>query len=429
MASQGDTQGGRSINVRWTKDDQDLIVEWLEKRNNKIELVNLDSYQTGNHAQAAGKMLLDSGLSSKEGVTAQKASDKIKAMIKAYKHLRALAERTGWGVNPEEHEEKAFDHGTSTIRQHLISKCKWYYQFERILHKHPNITSPYLKESGQPDRDNGTVVNNDMDGDKDGRSGKDEKKETDEETDGGEEVEKVVKLTKIRKLPGELDDLGAMSDSTEEVSQKDWPKSPNYEYFRSHPHDDTEDLVVVHENKVDPALQKGLVKSEKISKPKEKRSKRSKRQQHDDFLDNIPSNSDEERSKKIKRSKKDSALSVGDAMVEVQRLRDRQAQRDLEDRRLQFDVTQRQRDQEFGAEQRHRDQQHEAQMAQLKHQTTLQEMNLLHLQLQLEKEKNRTKDSSKSSRPRLSKTARFKQATQAESETDDASEITDLDEI
>lgn len=97
---------------------------------------------------AAGGMLIDSGLSSKEGITTQKAGK-----------LRALAERTGWGVNPNEHEKKSFGKKRLTIREQLMSECKWYYPFEQILHKHPNITSPYIEESGQPGRDHGMAAN------------------------------------------------------------------------------------------------------------------------------------------------------------------------------------------------------------------------------------------------------------------------------
>lgn len=99
----------------------------------------------------------------------------------------------------------------------------------------------------------------------------------------------------------------------------------------------------------------------------------------------------EEGSNKARRIKRNSGLGVGDAMVEVQQSRDRQAERDSETRWLRFDLAQRQRDQQFEAKQRQRDQHHTAQMAQLKHHSNLQEMILLNLQLQLEKEKNQTR--------------------------------------
>lgn len=78
MDGQGDTQSDKPSSIRWSKSDQELIVEWLETRNRKMELVNLDSYQTGNHTRAAQKMLNDFGLFSKKGVSAHKVSDKIR---------------------------------------------------------------------------------------------------------------------------------------------------------------------------------------------------------------------------------------------------------------------------------------------------------------------------------------------------------------
>lgn len=53
-------------------------------------------------------MLNDSGLSGKKGVMAQKAAEKIKFMIKAFKNIRTLAESTEWGIDLKTHDEKVF---------------------------------------------------------------------------------------------------------------------------------------------------------------------------------------------------------------------------------------------------------------------------------------------------------------------------------
>ena len=74
-------------------------------------------------------------------------------MIALYKRWRDKAEKTGWGVNVKEHDQAA-DSGSSlmTIREILISKCSYYYEFEEIMGTSPNVAPPYIVESGHPDR-------------------------------------------------------------------------------------------------------------------------------------------------------------------------------------------------------------------------------------------------------------------------------------
>lgn len=70
----------------------------------------------------------------KPGVTKEKTRDKIGNMIALYKKWRDKAEKTGWGVNVKDHNQVA-DSGSGliTIREILISKCPYYYQFEEIM--------------------------------------------------------------------------------------------------------------------------------------------------------------------------------------------------------------------------------------------------------------------------------------------------------
>lgn len=75
----------------------------------KIKASSLNGWKCATIRCVADRMLNDSGLSRKEGVMAQKAAEKIKAMIKVSKNLRALAESTEWGVDLKTHDEKAFD--------------------------------------------------------------------------------------------------------------------------------------------------------------------------------------------------------------------------------------------------------------------------------------------------------------------------------
>lgn len=81
-------------------------------------------------------------------------------MINSYKKWRTRAETTAWGINPLDHDKPANDElpGNGTIRQLLLRKCPWFYDFEDFFHDHPNMTAAYMIESGGLDRENGCVV-------------------------------------------------------------------------------------------------------------------------------------------------------------------------------------------------------------------------------------------------------------------------------
>lgn len=99
------------------------------------------------------KFLVTTGLDvTKPGVTKEKTRDKIGNMIALYKRWRDKTKQTGWGVNIKDHDQVA-DSGSSlmTIREILISKCSYYYEFQEIMGTLPNIAPPYIAESGQPD--------------------------------------------------------------------------------------------------------------------------------------------------------------------------------------------------------------------------------------------------------------------------------------
>ena len=46
-----------------------------------------------------------------------------------------------------------------TVKDHILKKCPWFYEFEDIFHKHPIISPPLLIESEQPARRDGVSVN------------------------------------------------------------------------------------------------------------------------------------------------------------------------------------------------------------------------------------------------------------------------------
>lgn len=44
----------------------------------------------------------------------------------------------------------------NTIREVLIQKCPWYYQFEEIMGGSPTVSPPFLMESGHANRETNT---------------------------------------------------------------------------------------------------------------------------------------------------------------------------------------------------------------------------------------------------------------------------------
>lgn len=76
--------------IRWCEADIQAIVNWVGIRNEKGVAVNYEAWTTGNHTEEAGRLLQETGLDGKEGVTKKKAADKLADMVKSYKNIREL---------------------------------------------------------------------------------------------------------------------------------------------------------------------------------------------------------------------------------------------------------------------------------------------------------------------------------------------------
>lgn len=80
-------------------------------------------------------------------------------MVKSYKNMREIANRTGWGTDEKEHKQQELHSEAGiTVKDHILKKCPWFYEFEDIFHKHPTVSPPILIESDQPARPDGTNV-------------------------------------------------------------------------------------------------------------------------------------------------------------------------------------------------------------------------------------------------------------------------------
>ncbi len=122
--------------------------------------VNYEAWKTGNQTKEAGRLLEERRLDGKKGVTKKQAVDKLADMVKSDKNMREIANRTGWGTEEVEHKQQELhSEGESTVKDHILKKCSWFYEFEDIFYKHPTISPSILIESEQPAQRDGTSVN------------------------------------------------------------------------------------------------------------------------------------------------------------------------------------------------------------------------------------------------------------------------------
>ena len=139
-------------NIRWKDEDIQQIVQWLCFRDGDGVLTHLNTYQKSNKVEASRRLLEESGLGlQRPDISKEKTRDKIGQMIKTFKETRSLADTTGWGVDPTNHDVVADNTRGETIKEVILKKCAWYYEFEEIMGDLPTITPPFLIESTQPD--------------------------------------------------------------------------------------------------------------------------------------------------------------------------------------------------------------------------------------------------------------------------------------
>lgn len=62
-------------------------------------------------------------------------------MIKCYKDMRVTADRTGWGTEEIHHKEQELSWDSSlTVKDHILKKCPWFYEFEISFTNIPALT-------------------------------------------------------------------------------------------------------------------------------------------------------------------------------------------------------------------------------------------------------------------------------------------------
>ena len=139
---------GASERTKWYQDEVDMLLEWLSSRDPNGVLRNAIAYKK--HASDAAKRIHRETqlVESKPEVTPKMIWNKLRTMNNTYLKMRSTVETTGWGVDPAGHDKAI------TIRSWVLKRCAWYYDFETLFGSSPNVSAPFLSESGQPDRVN-----------------------------------------------------------------------------------------------------------------------------------------------------------------------------------------------------------------------------------------------------------------------------------
>lgn len=186
--------------IKWSAHDKELIIEWFYARDAEGKAFNHEAWGDSNHTDEGERMLEETGLLTKPLVSKKKTADKIENMVKKYKDVQTMAEGSGWGTDVEVHKEKIMKDG-STINEHILKKCPWYYEFDDLYKDHPTVNPTLIVESGQLPRRNGQAIaetdlggfNTIDDEDGDGQEENDSTTDSDSDHSAHSQAERTVK--------------------------------------------------------------------------------------------------------------------------------------------------------------------------------------------------------------------------------------------
>ena len=331
-----------------------MLLGWLSTRDPNGVLRNAIAYKK--HASHAAKRIHRETklVESKPEVTPKMISNKLRTMNSTYRKVRSTVEITGWGVDPAGHDEAIDGLGSETIRSWVLKRCAWYYDFETLFGSSPNVSAPFLSESGQPDRVNS-------------RSTGEEEDEKENNTDKDDEAIEWEAISIEELRDGSLGDAILDEEIGRELEgiqrSKDIPS--------------TQDQTSINQSTAPTrsALLSASTRTPKSSYSETPPAKiKAKRKKPRKATAEVSSSSEEERS--AKKGKNSRSRTVADAMIEVERIRDaariRGGEVQAELQKIRFE-----------AEQKQRDQQYKILLQQGQERIMLQKETLLRLQLQL----------------------------------------------
>lgn len=84
-------------------------------------------------------------------ISKEKERDKLIQMIRLFKETKALTKATDWEINSIKHDVVVDNIREMIIREVLIKKCSFYYEFEEIMNDLSTITSSFVMKFTQFD--------------------------------------------------------------------------------------------------------------------------------------------------------------------------------------------------------------------------------------------------------------------------------------
>lgn len=106
--------------------------------------------------------MVERELKRKDQVIKKKAVDKLRDMIKSDRNMRETIDQMRWGIEEINHKEQklSWDY-ILTIKDHILKKCPWFYEFGDIFYKHPSINLFFSIESRQPPKCDKAAIDED----------------------------------------------------------------------------------------------------------------------------------------------------------------------------------------------------------------------------------------------------------------------------
>jgi hypothetical protein len=135
---------------KWTDSRVHEVLNWLRVPR------NFDKYTSGTKVQALRSCLAETSLE-KNNCSLTQLKNKLSNMEASYKNAHQKASQTGWGVNPDYHDELLPDRDgcePATIREVLIKMFPYYYEMEEIFGCRMNVNPAYVSTQGSVHNNN-----------------------------------------------------------------------------------------------------------------------------------------------------------------------------------------------------------------------------------------------------------------------------------
>ncbi len=137
----------RDSNLKWNDENVDVVVQWLCIRDERNVVVNLKFYQTDNKIETARRLQSKTHLRvNRSDISKKKVRDKIEQMIRNFKAVKQMTKTIEWEVNVTKHNVVVENSRDMIIKDVLLKKCSYYYEFEELLEDSSIITSSFTLE-------------------------------------------------------------------------------------------------------------------------------------------------------------------------------------------------------------------------------------------------------------------------------------------